>query len=592
MPVRLDACFISHIYIWENKFMSGKSEVFIIFAAMVLLSLAVGTAVAAPVTQNINYQGKLTNAAGNPLTGTYSVTFSLYEVSSGGASLATDTHTVQASNGLFTTPITFNPKFFDGRALWLGVKVGIDPEMTPRQELRPVPYALSLRPGALINANGFENGIRVNKSDSGGEGIMAYIEGPSSNGFYSIMKGTGSNGFLTISYGSGSTGASLITHGANSPGVSSHTWGSGSHAFSATTEADGSNGLIVTTSGFGSKGVYVVTTGQQSAAIHAIAHGPQSNAIVGETSADGPAAVAGITTGKGSYGLYGKTSGGPNSDGVHALTTGPGSAGVYTSTTGTGSHGVYATTTGVGSHGYKAYTTGQAGDGFYGETTGPGSYGVLIKTQGTNSRGVYSETHGQTSDGVVSLVSGASSNGVTAYSTLGNGIYAEAGPAGGYAALLKGNVNILSKTSGASVMELGEGLDYSEGFDVSGKEAITPGTVLIISPDDPGTLAISSEPYDRKVAGIVAGANGLGSAVKVGGDQFDTSVALAGRVYCNVDATYGPIRPGDQLTTSQTPGYAMAVQDYSRAQGATIGKAMEGLEQGQKGQILVLVTLQ
>jgi hypothetical protein len=193
---------------------------------------------------------------------------------------------------------------------------------------------------------------------------------------------------------------------------------------------------------------------------------------------------------------------------------------------------------------------------------------------------------------MVGITYGANSNGVTAYSTLGNGIYAEAGPSGGYAALLKGNVNILSKSTGASVLELGEGLDYSEGFDVSGKDAITPGTVLIISPDDPGTLAISSQPYDRKVAGIVAGANGLGSAVKAGGDQFDTNVALAGRVYCNVDATYGAVEPGDQLTTSATPGYAMVVQDYSKAPGATIGKAMEGLEQGQKGQILVLVTLQ
>ena len=37
---------------------------------------------------------------------------------------------------------------------------------------------------------------------------------------------------------------------------------------------------------------------------------------------------------------------------------------------------------------------------------------------------------------------------------------------------------------------------------------------------------------------------------------------------------------------------AMVVQDYTMAQGATIGKAMQSLEQGQKGQILVLVTLQ
>jgi hypothetical protein len=36
----------------------------------------------------------------------------------------------------------------------------------------------------------------------------------------------------------------------------------------------------------------------------------------------------------------------------------------------------------------------------------------------------------------------------------------------------------------------------------------------------------------------------------------------------------------------------MAVKDYLKARGAILGKAMEKLEKGQKGQIMVLVTLQ
>jgi len=94
------------------------------------------------------------------------------------------------------------------------------------------------------------------------------------------------------------------------------------------------------------------------------------------------------------------------------------------------------------------------------------------------------------------------------------------------------------------------------------------------------------------VAGIVSGANGLGSAIRVASELFDQDVALAGRVYCNVDAGYAAIEPGDLLTTSPTPGYAMKVLDQALAQGAILGKAMEGLAEGQKGQILVLVTLQ
>jgi hypothetical protein len=59
-----------------------------------------------------------------------------------------------------------------------------------------------------------------------------------------------------------------------------------------------------------------------------------------------------------------------------------------------------------------------------------------------------------------------------------------------------------------------------------------------------------------------------------------------------VDATEFGIEPGDLLTTSDKPGYAAKVKVYTRAQGAILGKAMEPMEKGKTGQILVLVTLQ
>ena len=157
---------------------------------------------------------------------------------------------------------------------------------------------------------------------------------------------------------------------------------------------------------------------------------------------------------------------------------------------------------------------------------------------------------------------------------------------------VRGNIRVESAATGLPVVELGEGLDYAEGFDLSDTQKINPGNVLIIDPDNPGELTLSKQPYDSKVAGIVAGANNLGSGVKLGTGQFDCDVALAGRVYCNVDATYGAISPGDLLTTSATPGFAMIVKDINKSHGAILGKAMESLEKGKKGQILVLVTLQ
>jgi len=157
---------------------------------------------------------------------------------------------------------------------------------------------------------------------------------------------------------------------------------------------------------------------------------------------------------------------------------------------------------------------------------------------------------------------------------------------------VRGNILIQRDSDGSTVMELGEGLDFAEGFDVSDQHKIEAGSVLIIDAENPGKLVLSNKSYDTKVAGIVAGANGMGSGVRLGAGEFDYDVALAGRVYCKVDATEQAVEPGDLLTTSPVPGHAMKAMDYTRAQGAILGKAMESLEKGQKGQILVLVTLQ
>jgi hypothetical protein len=71
----------------------------------------------------------------------------------------------------------------------------------------------------------------------------------------------------------------------------------------------------------------------------------------------------------------------------------------------------------------------------------------------------------------------------------------------------------------------------------------------------------------------------------------DHPVALTGRVWCKVDATFGAVKPGDLLTTSSTAGHAMKASDSGRRAGAVIGKAMTSLEDG-RGLVLVLVNLQ
>lgn len=147
----------------------------------------------------------------------------------------------------------------------------------------------------------------------------------------------------------------------------------------------------------------------------------------------------------------------------------------------------------------------------------------------------------------------------------------------------------------ATVMEIRGGSDLSERFDVATDNA-QPGMVVSIDPENPGALRLSTSAHDRTVAGIISGAGGVQTGMLMGQAGTiaygDHPVALSGRVYCLVDATEHAVVPGDLLTTSSTAGHAMAVVDHAKAQGAIIGKAMTPLAQGEKGLVLVLVSLQ
>lgn len=147
------------------------------------------------------------------------------------------------------------------------------------------------------------------------------------------------------------------------------------------------------------------------------------------------------------------------------------------------------------------------------------------------------------------------------------------------------------------VIEITGGSDLSEQFDIALEDqgTIEPGSVVSIDPRAAGDLRLSSRAYDRRVAGIVSGAGGVRPGMLMGqrGSEADGRhpVALTGRVYCKVDASYGAIEPGDLLTTSDTVGHAMKVLDPTQASGAILGKAMTSLETG-RGMVLVLVSLQ
>lgn len=110
----------------------------------------------------INYQGCLTDSNGDPVNGTPDMVFRLYNVESGDTALWTE-----PQNGVLVTECLFSvllgsveslPQslFAQNDSLWLGITVGGDEEMTPREKLASAPYALAggLPSGVIVMWSG------------------------------------------------------------------------------------------------------------------------------------------------------------------------------------------------------------------------------------------------------------------------------------------------------------------------------------------------------------------------------------------------------------------------------------------------------
>jgi hypothetical protein len=193
----------------------------------------------------------------------------------------------------------------------------------------------------------------------------------------------------------------------------------------------------------------------------------------------------------------------------------------------------------------------------------------------------------------------------------GFGLWASGATAGCF----QGNVQMNGDATVTGTLNVGgdvvlEGADCAEEFDMQANADLDPGTVVVL--DQNGALEPGRQGYDRKVAGVISGAGAFrpgmildrrpnsdrraNSERGAGSDRRGTSdkrapVALMGKVYCKVDAQYGPVEVGDMLTTSPTSGHAMKASDPARAFGAVIGKALEPLRSGQ-ALVPILVTLQ
>lgn len=145
-------------------------------------------------------------------------------------------------------------------------------------------------------------------------------------------------------------------------------------------------------------------------------------------------------------------------------------------------------------------------------------------------------------------------------------------------------------------IEIKGGSDLAEYFDsTEGLELLGKGTLVCIDENTEGKIKLCSTARDRKVLGVISGANGINPGMIMGQEgsiaNGDFPIALLGRVYVKSNNENGEIKVGDFLTSSSEKGEAMRVEDFYKAQGAILGKALTK-RNPETGFVLVLVNLQ
>jgi hypothetical protein len=485
---------------------------------------------------------------------------------------------------------------------------------------------------------GITNGVYGRADSDDGRGVYGSSIGSSGYGVF----GTGNTGV----YGTGTTYGVRGSGFYGAYGQSSSTSGYGLYgtATSGSGTTYGVYGKSASNNGFGtygegsvygaygeatnntgtSYGVYGTADSSSARAVFGLASATSGTTygVYGDADSDSGRGVYGTAPFYGVYGNATASSGVPTGIyGTAGAEMGRGVSGVSTSTTGL-AYGVFGesfSTTGVGVYGLASATTGTnyGVAGFSHSTDGSGVYGVSSAVNG-NSNGVEGLSNGN---------GGAGISGTTTTNTFyGSGVFGEApnGGTGGKFTSVGGTPLMVAGDSTGTLFSAyssisGVGTPSNKVFGISSGGNVTadgsytspaadyadllpavdglePGDVLIIGPD--GLLTRSTQTYQSSVAGVYSTAPAfIGGSPEEGDPTTRVPMAMVGVVPVKVSDENGAIVPGDVLTTSSLPGYAMKASQLTVngisffPSGVIIGKALEGLEGG-SGVIMVLVTLQ
>lgn len=125
--------------------------------ASILLILLLACCTTAAVPPMISYQGKLMQPSGAPVPdGAYAIQFAIYDLPTGGTALWSEPNpSVQVKNGLFSVLIgsinNLPSNIFDNTERYFALKVGTDPEMTPRQKIATVAFSFRSNVAATVD---------------------------------------------------------------------------------------------------------------------------------------------------------------------------------------------------------------------------------------------------------------------------------------------------------------------------------------------------------------------------------------------------------------------------------------------------------
>ncbi len=219
----------------------------------------------AGIYARLTYQGRLTNSSGAPLNSTVNIVFRLYNNMGGLLWTSSPTRTVTPVNGLFTVYLGdgADPNLYSDfliPAASIGVTVGSDAEMTPRQALNTV-VGHSQNDAGVVGSSASNVGV-VGSSDSS---IGVYGSSSTYDGVYGFStSGRGVGGSSTSNFGVQGTSNSWI--GVSGISNSSMGVGGSSNTFIGVQSSSNTN--------FGVRGSTGVITGAGVVAYNAVVAGP------------------------------------------------------------------------------------------------------------------------------------------------------------------------------------------------------------------------------------------------------------------------------------------------------------------------------